>query len=148
MMMRQIMMAYVNLLLNLERYTGYTGPSSRRNGMLYIQRIAQNMFQRSFQLLCYASGEICQEKKVLYKLISGLHSSISIHIAADYLLDKTTKLCGTNPDLMYGRVLQYLEHVRNLYFTYLFVLRVVTKVKSNLERAEYDTGNPEEDLKA
>ncbi|KAF3626094.1 Endoplasmic reticulum oxidoreductin-1, partial [Capsicum annuum] len=110
-------MAYVNLLLNLERYTD-------------------------------ASGEICQEKKVLYKLISGLHSSISIHIAADYLLDKTTKLCGTNPDLMYGRVLQYLEHVRNLYFTYLFVLRVVTKVKSNLERAEYDTGNPEEDLKA
>ena len=36
-----------------------------------------------------ASGEICQEKKVLYKLISGLHSSISIHIAADYLLDET-----------------------------------------------------------
>ncbi|PHU22885.1 Endoplasmic reticulum oxidoreductin-1 [Capsicum chinense] len=93
-------MAYVNLLLNLERYTD-------------------------------ASGEICQEKKVLYKLISGLHSSISIHIAADYLLDKTTNLWGTNPDLMYGRVLQYLEHV-----------------KYYLERAEYDTGNPEEDLKA
>lgn len=39
-----------------------------------------------------ASGEICQEKKVLYKLISGLHSSISIHIAADYLLDETKNL--------------------------------------------------------
>ncbi|PHT53024.1 hypothetical protein CQW23_07486 [Capsicum baccatum] len=113
-------MTYVNLLLNLERYTGYTD----------------------------SSGEICQEKKVLYKLISGLHSSISIHIAADYLLDKTTNLWGTNPDLMYDRVLQYLEHVRNLYFTYLFVLRVVTKVKYYLEQAEYDTGNPEEDLKA
>ncbi|KAM3201526.1 hypothetical protein P3L10_033889 [Capsicum annuum] len=64
-----------------------------------------------------ASGEICQEKKVLYKLICGLHSSISIHIAADYLLDKTTNL-------------------------------PVTKAKYYLEQAEYDAGNPEEDLKA
>ncbi|PHU10701.1 Endoplasmic reticulum oxidoreductin-2 [Capsicum chinense] len=49
---------------------------------------------------------------------------------------------------MYDRVLQYLERVRNLYFTYLFVLRAVTKAKYYLEQAEYDTGNPEEDLKA
>ena len=39
-----------------------------------------------------ASGESCQEKKVLYKLISGLHSSISIHIASDYLLDEAKSL--------------------------------------------------------
>lgn len=44
-------------------------------------------------MLCEdSSGEICPEKKVLYKLISGLHSSISIHIAADYLLDEATNL--------------------------------------------------------
>ncbi|KAF3659816.1 Endoplasmic reticulum oxidoreductin-2 [Capsicum annuum] len=102
----------------------------------------------SSPLISNASGEIYQEKKVLYKLISGLHSSISIHIAADDLLDETTNLWGTNPDLMYDRVLQYLERVRNLYFTYLFVLRAVTKAKYYLEQAEYDTGNPEEDLKA
>lgn len=36
-----------------------------------------------------SSGETCPEKKVLYKLISGLHSSISMHIAADYLLDES-----------------------------------------------------------
>ncbi|KAG7563955.1 Endoplasmic reticulum oxidoreductin 1 [Arabidopsis suecica] len=35
------------------------------------------------------SGETCPEKKVLYKLISGLHSSISMHIAAEYLLDES-----------------------------------------------------------
>ncbi|KAF3641490.1 Endoplasmic reticulum oxidoreductin-2 [Capsicum annuum] len=102
-----------------------------------------------------ASGEICQEKKVLYKLICGLHSSISIHIAADYLLDKTTNLhFNRKPDyfdaiscmIVYDRVLQY--RVRNLYFTCLFVLRAVTKAKYYLEQAEYDAGNPEEDLKA
>lgn len=36
-----------------------------------------------------SSGETCPEKKVLYKLISGLHSSISMHIAGDYLLDES-----------------------------------------------------------
>lgn len=131
-------MTYVNLLLNPERYTGYTGPSARR---IWDAVYSENCPK-------YASGEICQEKKVLYKLISGLHSSISIHIAADYLLDETKTLWGPNPDLMYDRVLQYPDRVRNLYFTYLFVLRAVTKAKDYLEQAEYDTGNPEEDLKA
>ena len=36
--------------------------------------------------------EACPERKILYKLISGLHSSISIHIGADYLLDEATNL--------------------------------------------------------
>lgn len=35
---------------------------------------------------------------------------------------------GQNLTLMYDRVLQYPDRVRNLYFTFLFVLRAVTKV--------------------
>ncbi|KAK2638573.1 hypothetical protein Ddye_026368 [Dipteronia dyeriana] len=130
-------MMYVNLLLNPERYTGYVGPSARR---IWDAIYSENCPK-------YSSGEICQEKKVLYKLISGLHSSISIHIAADYLLDETTSLWGQNLDLMYDRVLRYPERVRNLYFTFLFVLRAVTKAADYLEQAEYDTGNQTEDLK-
>lgn len=38
------------------------------------------------------SKHLCQEERILYKLISGLHSSISIHIAADYLLDEANNL--------------------------------------------------------
>ncbi|KAH9779755.1 Endoplasmic reticulum oxidoreductin-1 [Citrus sinensis] len=130
-------MTYVNLLLNPERYTGYTGPSARRIwDAVYTENCPK-----------YSSGEICQEKKVLYKLISGLHSSISIHIAADYLLDESTNLWGKNPELMYDRVLRYQDRVRNLYFTFLFVLRAVTKATDYLEQAEYDTGNHEDDLK-
>ncbi|XP_027064166.1 endoplasmic reticulum oxidoreductin-1 isoform X2 [Coffea arabica] len=131
-------MTYVNLLLNPERYTGYTGPSARR---IWDAVYSENCPQ-------YASGESCQEKKVLYKLISGLHSSISIHIASDYLLDEAKSLWGKNLDLMYDRVLRYPDRVRNLYFTYLFVLRAVTKAKNYLEQAEYETGNHDEDLKA
>lgn len=130
-------MTYVNLQLNPERYTGYVGPSARR---IWDAVYSENCPK-------YSSGEICQEKKVLYKLISGLHSSISIHIAADYLLDETTNLWGQNLDLMYDRVLRYPDRVRNLYFTFLFVLRAVTKAADYLEQAEYDTGNHAEDLK-
>lgn len=101
----------------------------------------------------------CQEEKILYKLVSGLHSSISVHIASDYLLDEATNLVrsavriwlicdmyflsryrmtqrllffvfqwGQNLTLLYDRVLRYPDRVQNLYFTFLFVLRAVTKV--------------------
>ncbi|CAN1302374.1 Endoplasmic reticulum oxidoreductin-1 [Linum perenne] len=130
-------MTYVNLQLNPERYTGYTGPSARR---IWDAVYAENCPK-------YPSEELCQEERLLYKLISGLHSSISIHIAADYLLDEDTNSWGENLTLMYDRVLRYPERVRNLYFTYLFVLRSVMKTASYLEQAEYDTGNPTEDLK-
>ncbi|KAI4300046.1 hypothetical protein L6164_033464 [Bauhinia variegata] len=131
-------MTYVNLQLNPERYTGYTGPSARR---IWDAIYSENCPK-------YPSQELCQEERILYKLISGLHSSISIHIAADYLLDEATNLWGQNLTLMYDRVLQYPDRVRNLYFTFLFVLRAVTKAADYLEQAEYDTGNPNDDLKA
>ncbi|KAL2476483.1 Endoplasmic reticulum oxidoreductin-1 [Abeliophyllum distichum] len=131
-------MTYINLQLNPERYTGYSGPSARR---IWDAIYSENCPK-------YAFGEICQEKKILYKLISGLHSSISIHIASDYLLDETTNLWGRNLELANDRVLQYPDRVGNLYFTFLFVLRAVTKATNYLEQAEYNTGNTEEDLKA
>ncbi|XP_077249558.1 endoplasmic reticulum oxidoreductin-1-like [Tasmannia lanceolata] len=130
-------MTYVNLLLNPERYTGYVGPSARRIwDAIYTENCPK-----------YSSGEFCPSRRVLYKLISGLHSSISVHIASDYLLDEATNLWGQNLDLMHDRVLRYPDRVKNLYFTFLFVLRAVTKAADYLEQAEYDTGNPTEDLK-
>uniref|UniRef100_A0A453HBQ5 Uncharacterized protein n=1 Tax=Aegilops tauschii subsp. strangulata TaxID=200361 RepID=A0A453HBQ5_AEGTS len=75
-------MTYVNLQLNPERYTGYTGDSARR------------IWDAIYKENCpkYPSEDMCQEKKALYKLISGLHSSISVHIAYDYLLDESANL--------------------------------------------------------
>ncbi|XP_010538548.1 PREDICTED: endoplasmic reticulum oxidoreductin-2 [Tarenaya hassleriana] len=130
-------MTYVNLQLNPERYTGYSGPSARR------------IWDAVYNENCpkYASEESCQEEKILYKLISGLHSSISVHIASDYLLDENTYSWGQNLTLLYDRVLKYPDRVRNLYFTFLFVLRAVTKAADYLEEAEYETSNPIEDLK-
>ncbi|KAL7142488.1 hypothetical protein ABFS83_08G126300 [Erythranthe nasuta] len=131
----QAEMTYVNLQLNPERFTGYTGPSARRIwDAIYLENCQK-----------YPSGE-CQEKRILYKLISGLHSSISIHIGAEYLLDEKINMWGQNQSLMYDRVLKHPDRVRNLYFAFLFVLRSVTKAADYLEEADYDTGNPLEDL--
>uniref|UniRef100_M0ZYW3 Endoplasmic oxidoreductin 1 n=2 Tax=Solanum tuberosum TaxID=4113 RepID=M0ZYW3_SOLTU len=130
-------MTYVNLQLNPERYTGYSGPYAKRIwDAVYLDNCPK-----------YLAGEICPEKNILYKLISGLHSSISIHIAADYLLDEALNTWGRNLTLMYDRVLKFPDRVDNLYFTFLFVLRAVTKAANYLDEASYDTGNPEDDLK-
>ncbi|KAK4782330.1 hypothetical protein SAY86_016432 [Trapa natans] len=131
-------MTYVNLQLNPERYTGYSGPSARR---IWDAVYSENCPK-------YPSEEMCQEEKILYKLISGLHSSISVHIASEYLLEEATNMWGPNLTLLCDRVLKYPDRVRNLYFAFLFVLRAVTKAADYLEYADYSTGNPTEDLKA
>ncbi|XP_057853005.2 endoplasmic reticulum oxidoreductin-1 [Cryptomeria japonica] len=128
-------MTYVNLLLNPERYTGYTGPSA--------QRIWDTIYKK--HCLKDLPGDTSPERRVLYKLISGLHSSISVHIAREYLLDEEKNLWGPNPTLLYERVLKHPDRVRNLYFTYLFVLRAVTKAGDYLSQAEYSTDNSVEE---
>eukprot|EP00253_Pinus_taeda_P010343 PITA_10343 len=128
-------MTYVNLQLNPERYTGYIGPSSRR--------IWDSIYKE--HCLKHGPGDSSPERWVFYKLISGLHSSITVHIVAEYLLDAEKDLWGPNPILLYERVLKYPERVRNLYFTFLFVLRAVTKVADYLSEEEYSTGHPLED---
>lgn len=128
-------LTYVNLLLNPERFTGYTGPSACR------------IWEAIYKHNAWVDEEkdASKEGRVLYKLISGLHSSISVHIGADYLLDEGTNDWGPNPTLLYERVLKHPDRVRNLYFTYLFVLRAVTKAADYLLQAEYSTGNPAAD---
>ncbi len=38
----------------------------------------------------------CPEKRIFYRLISGMHASISAHISANYLLDEDAGLWGHN----------------------------------------------------
>ena len=128
-------MTYVNLLLNPERYTGYKGESARR---IWDAIYGQNCFENG-------ENETCAERRVFWRLISGLHTSISTHIAAGYLLDEATNTWGRNTALVHERVLQHPERVQNLYFTYLFVLRAVIKAERYLSEAEYSTGNDAED---
>ncbi|KAG2497377.1 hypothetical protein HYH03_004535 [Edaphochlamys debaryana] len=157
---------YVNLLINPERYTGYAGEHAHRIwNAIYNQSCFHTPGGPSRPAGSSASdasppapaspapsttgGEDgwCPEKRIFYRLISGMHTSISAHISANYLLDEDKGLWGHNLTDFKMRIgtpeLRY--RVENLYFAYLFVLRAVMKASPLLARYEYVTGLSEED---
>lgn len=123
---------YVNLLQNPEGYTGYAGPS------------AQRVWQAIQQENCFGGGDdICLEKRVFYRLMSGLQASISTHIAKNYYFPDGT--WGINLPLFMRAVGSHSDRMNNLYFTFLFVLRAVVKGGPILIEQQFYTGNSTED---
>ncbi|KAM9156703.1 ERO1-like protein beta [Pangshura tecta] len=175
---------YVDLLLNPERYTGYKGPSAWR---VWNSIYEENCFKprsvyrplnplapsRGLYLSLFFSffpgeddGEsfytwlegLCLEKRVFYKLISGLHVSINLHLCANYLLEETwgKPRWGHNVKEFIHRF-DPIEtkgegprRLKNLYFLYLIELRALSKVAPYFERSFVDlyTGNVQEDAES
>jgi ERO1-like protein alpha len=77
---------YINLLANPERYTGYKGEHAHR---IWAAIYGQSCFASpGGPTLLKAELERCTEKRVFYRLISGMHASISAHLVGDWLLDE------------------------------------------------------------
>ena len=84
----------MNLLLNPERYTGYKGDHAHKVwGAIYGQYCFEGMADGA----CPATAPA--EHRMVYRLISGLHASISAHIAMDYLLDERRDVWGPRYDI-------------------------------------------------
>uniref|UniRef100_A0A9J8CAF0 Endoplasmic reticulum oxidoreductase 1 beta n=1 Tax=Cyprinus carpio carpio TaxID=630221 RepID=A0A9J8CAF0_CYPCA len=147
---------YVDLLLNPERYTGYKGPSAWRvwNSIYEENCFKPRSVYRPLNPLAPSRG-LCLEKRVFYRLISGLHSSINIHLCAEYLLDEVWGKSVWGPNLHeFRRRFDPAEtkgegtrRLKNLYFLYLIELRALTKVAPYFERSFINlyTGNSQED---
>lgn len=150
---------YVDLLLNPERYTGYKGPSAHR---IWRTIYMENCFRpknspHNFIQSSKING-MCLEKRVFYRVISGLHASINIHLCAKYLMSAQDNL-GVTPGGEWGPNLEELQRrfspqttggegpnwLKNLYFIYLLELRALAKAAPYLEREEYYTGNKADD---
>ncbi|KAF9584415.1 hypothetical protein BGW38_006557 [Lunasporangiospora selenospora] len=84
--------------------------------------------------------ESCLEKRVYYRLISGLHSSISIHICDEWF-NQTSGEWGPNLDCFISRVGKHPERLENIYFDYVVLLRAITKISDYLAGYEYCTGD-------
>ncbi|XP_068444799.1 ERO1-like protein beta isoform X2 [Clinocottus analis] len=156
---------YVDLLLNPERFTGYKGPSAWRvwNSIYEENCFKPRSVYRPLNPLAPSRGEsfykwlegLCLEKRVFYRLISGLHSSINIHLCAEYLLDEGwgRSVWGPNPQEFRQRFDtaetkgEGTRRLKNLYFLYLIELRALYKVAPYFERAFVNlyTGNLKED---
>lgn len=151
-------MEYVDLLLNPERYTGYKGDSPHR---VWRSIYEENCFKPETnlkygpELVGDLESTMCLEKRVFYRLISGLHTSINIHLCDQYLFpDKSGFGPGTwshnleefqrrfDPEQTKGLGPQRLK---NLYFTYLLELRAITKAIPYLEGENFYTGDIKED---
>lgn len=146
---------YVDLVANPERFTGYSGEPAR---MIWNSIRDENCFG--------GENDLCLEKRVFYRLISGLQASISTHIAREYLFPENVTSSSHNedtssnfaslfltnssrwgiyPELYAKRVGIYPERVSNLYFTYLFYYRAFSKAKNLLINYSYYLGGEDED---
>lgn len=135
-------MLYVDLRKNPERYTGFSGKETHRIWSAIYDENCIVSADKCRDGLC--APETCKEERVFHKLISGVHTSITMHIAGGYLLG--TKW-GKNVEIYEKRVRKFPERVENLKLTLALILRAVAKVAPSLDPAvfEYKTGNAEQD---
>lgn len=75
---------YVNLVDNPERFTGYAGNSAAR---IWRSIYMENCFKPEQDVKYLTSmvvNAMCLEKRVFHRVVSGLHATINIHVAASY----------------------------------------------------------------
>jgi ERO1-like protein beta len=86
----------------------------------------------------------CLEKRVFYRVVSGMHTSISTHLCWDYL-NQTSGEWGPNLTCYKDRLHGFPDRVSNLYFNYALVLRAVTKLGPYLKDYTFCSGDPWQD---
>ncbi|KAF8520439.1 endoplasmic oxidoreductin [Hysterangium stoloniferum] len=141
---------YIDLTENPERFTGYSGPSAHRVWDSIYEENCFGISERSLHrplseknLLGLDANEagdgyICEEKRVYYRIISGLHASISMHICRDDF-DQNTGKWGPNLRCFVERVAAYPERLKNIYFNTVLLLRAVARLSRYLSAYDYCT---------
>lgn len=157
---------YVSLVDNPERFTGYGGESAHQiweaiyrencfsrpgeeiSRISDNQALAANSFKQVLQrnVVDPVDEPECLEKRVFYRIVSGMHASISTHICDQYL-NQTTGEWGPNLQCYKDRLHQHPEWISNLYFNYALVLRAVGKLKDCVEDYTFCTGDVAQDRK-
>ncbi|KAH9931060.1 endoplasmic oxidoreductin [Epithele typhae] len=157
---------YIDLTLNPERFTGYTGPSAHR---VWTAIYEENCFGMSELGLMKAPNpapvslpddmtealrgedtgsqkvEQCLERRVYYKVVSGLHASISTHICHEDM-NQTTGEWGPNLECFISRVAAHPERMEYMYFDAILLLRAVARLGPYLSAYDYcGTGAHEDD---
>ncbi|KAI0775704.1 endoplasmic oxidoreductin [Trametes elegans] len=156
---------YIDLTLNPERFTGYTGPSAHRVwkaiyeencfGMSEWDVIPSGSPNHGLNKLpdsmkdALSEGELedpkeCLERKVYYKIVSGLHASISTHICHD-TINQTTGEWGPDLKCFISRVAAYPERLQYIYFDAVLLLRAVARLGPYLTAYDYCASGTHED---
>uniref|UniRef100_A0A4W4FN70 ERO1-like protein alpha n=1 Tax=Electrophorus electricus TaxID=8005 RepID=A0A4W4FN70_ELEEL len=148
---------YVDLLLNPERYTGYKGLEAWKIwNSIYEENCFNSLLVPGRGFYQWLEG-LCVEKRAFFRLVSGLHASINVHLSARYMLDDNwyERRWGPNVTEFQLRFDEELtkgegpKWLRNLYFLYLIELRALAKVLPFFERPSLHlyTGQTQQDRK-
>jgi flavocytochrome c len=141
----------INLALNPERNTGYNGTHIWR--AIYEENCIINSNSLSDSVQSFSGTQsnghnsefsnMCLEERVMYRLLSGLHSSTTISIAKHYYPPSRKKNRTTwepNPTYFMEKFHENPEHIRNLHFTYVVLLRALSKASTFLYNYTFDNG--------
>lgn len=87
----------------------------------------------------------CIEKRVFYRVVSGMHTSISTHLCYDWM-NQTTGQWQPNLECYINRLHKFPDRISNLYFNYALLTRAVAKLGPHLQK-EYTfcTGDQDQD---
>lgn len=131
---------WVNLAMNPEKNTGYNGT---------------HIWKAIYEENCFMvdntdSGHdmMCLEERVLYRLLSGLHTSTTLSIAMNYYPPSKRKgrtEYEANPEYFMEKFHNHPDHIRNLHFSYVVLLRALQKAAPALYDFDIRTGDIVED---
>jgi hypothetical protein len=121
---------YIDLKKNPERSTGYQD-----------QRIWNTIYSEG----CFTNhaSKNCTVEPMIYRLISGMHASISVHISEFSGDGKKTK---PNLPYFYSSVGDHPDRIENVYFTYSILMRAFSRAQNYIQNYKFETGNHAEDL--
>ena len=113
---------YVDLTENLEQFTGYNG--SRLWAAIYEENCFSRQKATGREPIL---GEMCYEERVLYRLLSGMHSAINIHISLKYFPPRKGKRTNwePNPNRFIELFHHHPERLKNLHFAFVVLLRAL-----------------------
>ncbi|KAK6342775.1 endoplasmic oxidoreductin-1 [Orbilia javanica] len=113
-------------------------PNAAANLKNVMDRRKHEVVQKN--LISPPPEEQCLEKRVFYRVLSGMHASISMHLCHDFF-NQTTGQWGPNLQCYKDRLHNFPDRIQNMYFNYAILLRAVAKLRKNLNHYTFCAGD-------
>ena len=122
--------SYVNLRLNPERWTGYNG---------------SHVWKAIYEENCLKGEKkedgLCYEERVLYRLLSGMHASVNIHVALHANPPQSEDEEWLPDPARFAQLFEnHPERLKNLHFSFVVMLRALRKATPALAKFPTDLG--------
>ncbi|KAJ2700433.1 endoplasmic oxidoreductin-1 [Coemansia sp. IMI 203386] len=114
-------------------------PRKRRELTPFLQNLAEE--ERGVTL----PADVPYEYRIFYRMVSGLHASISAHICADYF-NATSNRWEPNLSCFISRIGAFPDRLQNIYFNFVLLTSAIQKMQPFLEAYDYSTGSKKDDM--